>query len=60
VNKKHSAAPGINWTELVIYTPKIGYKLMTLYWKNYYQLREALVKGKHRDEEKEDYLSLLQ
>lgn len=53
VNKQHRKAANLKWTELVIYTSKTSYKIMTLHWNNYSQLKEALVKNKLRDPEKE-------
>ena len=53
VNKQHRKAANLKWTELIIYTSKTSYKIMSLHWKNYLQVKEALVRNKHRDVEKE-------
>lgn len=46
--------PGnISWTEFTLFAGKKNYKIMSLHWNNYNEMRDLLTKGKHRDTEKE-------
>jgi hypothetical protein len=53
VNKKHKQAANLTWVEVTVYTAKTKYMINSLHWKNFNELKEALVKGKTRDTEKE-------
>jgi hypothetical protein len=52
VTKRQSRA-GITWLEFTIYTAKTEYKIMSMYWANYNEMKAELSAGKIRDTAKE-------